>query len=232
MDIHAVQNAYRRYAPGYDLYFGALLNQGRRKAVERMNCKPGERVLEVGVGTGLSLPLYDRSVSVVGIDLSPEMLERARLLKERKGLQNVTALMEMDAEKMAFADDSFDKVVAMYVVSVAPDAGRVVQEMRRVCKPGGELFIVNHFSNANPVIGGIERLMAPLSRLIGFKPDFSLDLFLAETGLEVLEKVNVNFFGYWTMLRACNTKPAASLRCSHPTGHHESCKPGGAPGST
>ena len=212
MDIHAVKSAYRRYAPAYDLYFGAVLNQGRRKAVERMNCKPGERVLEVGVGTGLSLPLYDRSVKVVGIDLSSEMLQRAHVLKERGGLHNVTALLDMDAERMTFADDSFDKVVAMYVVSVAPNAARVVQEMRRVCKPGGELFIVNHFSNANPFIGGIERLMAPLSRLIGFKPDFSLDGFLAETGLDVLEKVNVNFFDYWTMLRACNTKGAETPR--------------------
>src|SRR6266545_2875464 len=118
-----------------------------------MKCKPGESVLEVGVGTGLSLPLYPPSVKVTGIDVSPEMLERARALKERKGLNNVVALNYMDAEKMTFADSSFDKVVAMYVASVVPNAARLVQEMRRVCKPGGELWIVNHFRHANPVIG-------------------------------------------------------------------------------
>jgi len=206
MDINAVKKAYRRYAPGYDLYFGALLHHGRRKAVEKMNCRPGEMVLEAGVGTGLSLPLYDRLVRVVGIDVSPEMLEKARRLKERKGLDNVVALEEMDAERMTFPDDSFDKVVAMYVVSVAPDAVRLVEEMRRVCKPGGELFIVNHFRHANPLIGTIERLVAPFSRVIGFKPDFSLQEFLADTGLAVVEQVPVNFFGYWTMLRAVNAK--------------------------
>lgn len=211
MDINAVKMAYRRYAPGYDLYFGAVLAQGRRQAVERMNCRPGETVLEVGVGTGLSLPLYDRSVRVVGIDVSPEMLERARAVKERRGLEHVVALKEMDAEKMTFADDSFDKVVAMYVVSVAPDAVRLVREMRRVCKPGGELFIVNHFRHAHPFIGTLERLIAPLSRVIGFKPDFSLEEFLSKTGLEVMEKAPVNFFGYWTMLRAVNAGKGQSV---------------------
>ena len=205
MDIHAVKTAYRRYAPGYDLYFGAVLDQGRRKAVEKMKCRSGETVLEVGVGTGLSLPLYDRSVTVTGIDVSPEMLYRAHCLKKRKRLDNVT-LEDMDAEKTTFADDSFDKVVAMYVVSVVPDAVRLVQEMRRVCKPGGEVFIVNHFRHANLLVGTIERLIAPLSRLIGFKPDFSLEEFLAETGLEVREIVPVNLYGYWTMLRAVNLK--------------------------
>jgi len=206
MDIQAVKSAYRRYAPRYDLYFGAVLDEGRRKAVEKMKCKPGESVLEVGVGTGLSLPLYPPSVKVTGIDVSPEMLERARALKERKGLNNVVALNYMDAEKMTFPDNDFDKVVAMYVASVVPNAARMVQEMRRVCKPGGELLIVNHFRSANPVIGSIEGLIAPLSRIIGFKPDFSLKEFIADTGLEVLEKVPVNFLGYWTMLRVSNTK--------------------------
>ncbi|SNB47737.1 class I SAM-dependent methyltransferase [Geobacter sp. DSM 9736] len=206
MDINAVKSAYRRYAPGYDLCFGPILDQGRRKAVAKMNCRPGERVLEVGVGTGLSLPLYESSVQVVGIDISPEMLERAEVLRERLCLGNVAALKEMDAERMAFPADSFDKVVAMYVVSVAPDPVRVVNEMRRVCKPDGELFIVNHFRHPNRLMGFIERLVSPLSNMIGFKPDFSLDEFLRKTQLDVLERMPVNFFGYWTMLRATNRK--------------------------
>ena len=206
MDIHAVKTAYRRYAPGYDLVFGAVLAQGRKKAVTKMNCRPRDMILEVGVGTGLSLPLYDRSVRVVGIDVSPEMLERAAELRARRMLKNIVALEEMDAERMKFPDNSFDKVVAMYVVSVAPDPVRLIGEMRRVCKPEGELFIVNHFRHANCFVGFMERLIAPLSNMIGFKPDFSLEEFLDRTGLEVTERAPVNFFGYWTMLRAKNGK--------------------------
>ncbi len=209
MDIDVIQKAYRRYAQGYDLYFGALFQPGRRAVIRRLNCQPGDRILEVGVGTGLSLPLYPRNVRVTGIDVSREMLARARARKLSQHLDHVAELRLMDGENMAFLDDSFDKVVAMYVASVTPHPARLVAEMRRVCKPGGELFIVNHFRNPNPLIGGVERLIAPLSKLLGFRPDFSLEEFIGETGLEVVEKIPVNLFGYWTLLRACNNKPAS-----------------------
>jgi len=114
----------------------------------------------------------------------------------------------MDAERMTFADDSFDKVVAMYVVSVAPDPKRLLEEMRRVCRPGGDLYIVNHFRCANPAVGMIERMIAPFSSLMGFHPDFSLEDFVARTGLDVAEKIPVNLLGYWTLLRSRNRKPA------------------------
>jgi phosphatidylethanolamine/phosphatidyl-N-methylethanolamine N-methyltransferase len=207
MDISAIKKAYRRYAPSYDFYFGLALSQGRKRVVEKMKCAPGDRILEVGVGTGLSLPLYDQAVNVVGIDISPEMLERARSLVKRRRLGNVTGLFEMDAEQMDFPDNSFDKVTAMYVVTVVPDAIRLVSEMRRVCKPGGELFIVNHFQNSNPVIGACEKLLSPLSHLLGFDPAFPLDKFLKKTGLAINESCPVNFFGFWTLLRTINDKP-------------------------
>jgi phosphatidylethanolamine/phosphatidyl-N-methylethanolamine N-methyltransferase len=198
--------AYRRYAQGYDVYFGAVFHPGREAAIRRMNLRPGDRVLEVGVGTGLSLPLYPRGVSVTGIDLSPDMLQRARARASRKGLGQAISLEVMDAEQMRFPDDSFDKVVAMYVVSVAPNPVRLVDEMRRVCKPDGELLILNHFRHPNSVIGGFERLVAPLSRQLGFRPDFPLDSFVRESGLDVVEQTPVNLFGYWTLLRARNNK--------------------------
>ncbi len=206
MDIEAVEKVYRRYAQRYDFYFGALFEPGRRAVIEQMNCRPGQRILEVGVGTGLSLPLYPREVQITGIDVSDEMLARARTRAENDGLHHVAALHKMNAEQMRFADDSFDKVVAMYVASVVPYPARLVDEMRRVCKPDGELYIVNHFRHANPVIGGVERLIAPLSRLLGFHPDFSLEDFLDDTGLEVIEQTPVNLFDYWTLLRARNNK--------------------------
>jgi phosphatidylethanolamine/phosphatidyl-N-methylethanolamine N-methyltransferase len=189
-----------------------LLQPGRKAIIEKMHCRPGDRILEVGVGTGLSLPLYPLGVYVTGIDISREMLARAR--KARLHLDHVAALRLIDAESMEFPDDSFDKVVAMYVVSVAPHPARLVSEMRRVCRPGGELFIVNHFQHANPVVGGLERLFAPLSRLMGFHPDFSLENFLRETGLDVAERIPVNVLGYWTLLRARNGKTAAGLGAS------------------
>lgn len=206
MDIEVIQKVYRRYAQGYDLYFGAMFQPGRRAVVSKMNCRPGDRILEVGVGTGLSLALYPPNVQVTGIDLSREMLARARARKLRDRLHHVASLQRMDAEHMQFTDDSFDKVVAMYVVSVTPHPSRLVDEMRRVCKPDGQLFIVNHFQHANPLVRGMERMMAPLSRLMGFRPDFSMEKFIQETNLDVVERIPVNALGYWTLLQSRNNK--------------------------
>ncbi|BAU48715.1 SAM-dependent methlyltransferase [Sulfurifustis variabilis] len=206
MEIEAIKKAYRRYARLYDLYFGALFQPGRKAVLRHMNCRPGQRVLEVGVGTGLSLPLYPRGVHVTGIDVSPEMLERARERLGRDGIGDNVELHVMDAEHMSFPDDSFDKVVAMYVVSVVPHPRRLVDEMRRVCRADGEIYIVNHFHSLNPVIGGVESLLAPLSRVVGFHPDFCLKTFVRETELEVVDKQKVNLFGYWNLLRARNNK--------------------------
>jgi phosphatidylethanolamine/phosphatidyl-N-methylethanolamine N-methyltransferase len=206
MDITAVQKVYRRYAQGYDIYFGAMFQQGRQAIITKMNCHPGDRILEVGVGTGLSLPLYPRNVQITGIDLSREMLARARARKMRENLSHVAALQLMDAENMDFEDNSFDMVVAMYVVSVTPHPTRMVNEMRRVCKPDGELYIVNHFHHTNPFVGGVERMIAPLSRQMGFRPDFSMKNFIQETNLDVVERTPVNLLGYWTLLKCRNNK--------------------------
>ena len=206
MKIEAIDQAYRRYARGYDLYFGSILQPGRRAVIQRMDCRPGERILEVGVGTGLSLPLYPASTQVHGIDICHEMLARAKARVGREHLKQAAGLCRMDGEHMGFADDSFDKVVAMYVVSVAPNPVRLLDEMRRVCKPQGELFIVNHFLHPNPVVSAMERLAAPLSRFLGFHPNLSLDDFTKHARVEVLERQSVNAFGYWTLLRARNNK--------------------------
>ncbi len=206
MEIDAIKKAYRRYARLYDLYFGAVFQPGRKAVIDKMDCRPGQRVLEVGVGTGLSLPLYPAGVHVTGVDISPEMLERARSRCARDGLTQQIDLRVMDAEHMHFGDDTFDKVVAMYVVSVVPHPTRLLDEMRRVCKADGELFIVNHFHSPNPLVGRVESLLAPLSRLMGFHPDFCLDTFIRETSLDVVGIHPVNLFGYWNLLRARNNK--------------------------
>jgi phosphatidylethanolamine/phosphatidyl-N-methylethanolamine N-methyltransferase len=200
MHIQAVKAAYRRYARIYDVIFGAVLQPGRRAVLEALNLKPGDRVLEVGVGTGISLPLYPRDVRITGVDVSLEMLEKARARVERAKLSNVEALLEMDAEAMAFPDASFDKVVAMYVVSVVPRPEKLLEELHRVCRADGDIFIVNHFQSENPIVGTLERALAGFSSQIGFNPD--LDLRQLVPAAQNGDVSRVNFF--WRMVRLRN----------------------------
>lgn len=196
--MQAVQAAYRRYASVYDALFGPVLHAGGKAVIEALACGPGERVLEVGVGTGLSLPLYPRGTRLVGVDLSPEMLQKARSRVARAGLSNVEGLHEMDAEAMTFPDGSFDKVVAMYVVSVVRHPKRLMAELQRVCRRGGAIFIVNHARSDNAFLGGIEKALAPLSGWVGFRPDFEMRELVDDVGR--LERVRyINFL--WQVLR-------------------------------
>ena len=206
MNIRAIERAYRRYARVYDLVFGGIFQPGRKATVERMRCNPGERVLEVGVGTGLSFSLYPKHIVITGIDISRDMLAVAEARKKRGRLDNVVQLSVMDAENMAFRDNSFDKVVAMYVASVVPDPARLVDEMRRVCKPNGRLIFVNHFHSQNPLLGTLESLVAPWSSQLGFHPDFSLDRFMNKSGLLATDIRPVNIFNFCTMVEAVNNK--------------------------
>jgi phosphatidylethanolamine/phosphatidyl-N-methylethanolamine N-methyltransferase len=201
MHIEAAREAYRRYAGVYDALFGPILQPGRRAVIEALGCLPGERVLEVGVGTGLSLPMYPTWTRITGIDVSREMLEKARQRVARKGLANVKGLVEMDAEHMTFADASFDRVVAMYVVSVVQYPERVMAELRRVCRPGGEILVVNHVRSRNPLLGAIEKGLAPLSAKLGWHPDFELDRISAAGGT-LLEMSSVGVL--WKVLRFRN----------------------------
>jgi phosphatidylethanolamine/phosphatidyl-N-methylethanolamine N-methyltransferase len=201
MQIEAVKAAYRRYANVYDALFGPVLQPGRKAVLSALQCRPGDRVLEVGVGTGLSLPLYPPSVRVTGIDVSGEMLEKARTRVNRRALTNVEGLHEMDAQAMDFPDASFDKIVAMYVVSVVQEPARLLSELHRVCKPDGEIFIVNHVRSTNPVVGALERSLARFSDTLGFHPDFELHS-LVNGSARVEHISNINFF--WKVMRVRN----------------------------
>ena len=174
MDLQDTLRTYRAFSGTYDVVFGPIFHIGRKEAVRSVNTRPGQRILEVGVGTGLSLPLYPPSVRLTGVDLSREMLEKARARVQRRGLANVEGLHEMDAHAMDFPDASFDKVVAMYVVSVVQEPARLLAELHRVCKPQGDIFIVNHVHSTNPIMGAVERGLARFSDQIGFHPDFDL----------------------------------------------------------
>lgn len=201
-----IKNAYRRYARYYDLVFGKIFHPGRQTAIEHLHCRPGDRILEVGVGTGLSLSIYPKHVSVTGIDLSAEMLAQAKEKVAEEGLDQVEALEQMDAQKMTFADNSFDKVVAMYVATVVPDVEQLVSEIRRVCKPGGTIIFLNHFQNKNPMVRRVEAWIQPLAKYLGFHPDFPMEDFLRRTGFEVTVAIPVNALDYWTVLVGFNPK--------------------------
>jgi phosphatidylethanolamine/phosphatidyl-N-methylethanolamine N-methyltransferase len=200
MDAASVRHAYRRWAPVYDFTFGLIAESGRKNAVRIINRRKG-RVLEVGVGTGLSLPCYGRHLTITGIDLSPEMLAKAKDKVEGKKLDNVAALHEMDAGALAFPDESFDTVVAMYVMTVVPEPHQVMRELERVCAPGGEVILVNHFSQDEGFRGWFERKLAPFADLIGWRPVFGLDQVLVCEDLRLAERRALRPLGLFTMLR-------------------------------
>ena len=197
LSVTAVENAfvegvYEKLAKVYDLVFGPTLHPGRVQAIQKMAIQPGDRVVEVGVGTGINLSLYPRDCTVTGIDFSASMLEKARERVWKKGLANVR-LLQMDAADLKFPDNSFDIVYAPYLISVVPDPLQVAREMRRVCRRGGRIIFLNHFLSPNLVLSKVERAISPLTIHIGFKSDLDLPAFLAQTELKpiAIEKVNV-----------------------------------------
>ena len=197
LSVTAVENdfvarVYEILASVYEWVFGPTLHPGRLQALQRMGIREGDRVLEVGVGTGINAALYPRTCSVTGVDLSEGMLEKARERVARKGLANVR-LLQMDAARLTFPDDSFDIVYAPYLVSVVPDPVQVAREMRRVCRPGGRIVILNHFRSPNFLLSKAERVISPFTVHVGFKADLDLPAFLAQAGLQPvsIEKVNV-----------------------------------------
>ncbi len=194
-----VENVYEKIAKVYDLTFGPTLHPGRLVALEGMGIKPGDRILEVGVGTGINAPLYPRNCHVTGIDFSPKMLAKARERVERKGLGNVR-LLEMDAAKLTFPDNSFDIVYAPYVISVVPDPVQVVREMRRVCRPGGKFIVLNHFKSPNRLLAKMERAISPFTVHIGFKADLDLPGFLSQADIKPVSIQKVSFPRIWSLV--------------------------------
>ncbi|QEO18054.1 class I SAM-dependent methyltransferase [Acetobacter vaccinii] len=178
LDAEAVKLAYRRWAKVYDVVFGGVSRFGRLRAVEAVNGLPGSDVLEVGVGTGLALPHYKTSKSITGIDLSSDMLDRARERVRVGGHSNVRSLLEMDAEETSFEDNSFDIAVAMFVASVVPHPRKLLRELKRVVRPGGYILFVNHFLAPGGVRGSVEHAMARASRSLGWHPDFAMEALL------------------------------------------------------
>lgn len=199
MDLDAVTRSYARWAPIYDRTFGAITQAGRRRAVAHINARNGS-VLEVGVGTGLSLQQYGGHLAVTGIDFSDEMLEKAQVRVKDKALDHVAALRQMDARHLDFPDASFDTVAAMHVLSVVPEPERVMTEIVRVLKPGGQVVITNHFTREDGVLGAIERLTAPFADTLGWHSDFRVETVLQQPALRIVKQDDLPPLGMMTFL--------------------------------
>jgi phosphatidylethanolamine/phosphatidyl-N-methylethanolamine N-methyltransferase len=205
LDKKRVERVYSNYAGIYDRLFGRVFRESREAAIRSLDIAPGERVLEVGVGTGLTLPLYPRHCEVVGIDLSRAMLDKARERVRRDGLGNVR-LLHMDAADMAFGDDSFDRVVAAYVVTAVPDYAGLMREIVRVCRPQGRIVLLNHFVNGHRLVGAVERVISPLCEHIGFRTDLTVDRVLDGLPLSVDRHEKVKPLGMWHLVECVNRK--------------------------
>jgi phosphatidylethanolamine/phosphatidyl-N-methylethanolamine N-methyltransferase len=199
LDTRRVERIYTVLARIYDNAFDWALGPGRRRAVESLEIHPGDRVLEVGVGTGLSLPLYPEECSVTGIDISEAMLQQARE-RPAGSRPGEVRLRQMDAGDLVFPDESFDRVLAPYVISVVPDPEKVMAEMMRVCRPGGRVVVVNHFLSGNPLLGLMERSLTPITNWIGFRLDLTADRVARTAGLELVREERVNLLGLWRLL--------------------------------
>ncbi|OGL03019.1 MAG: hypothetical protein A3E31_03100 [Candidatus Rokubacteria bacterium RIFCSPHIGHO2_12_FULL_73_22] len=205
LEKRQVERAYELYAPVYDFIFDWIFAPGRAAAIKQLGLARNDSVLEVGIGTGLNLPLYPPTCRLTGIDLSQEMLDKAVERVQTLTRTNVT-LKVMDATALDFADNEFDKALATYTISAVPDPVAVLREMRRVVKPGGVLVILNHFRSEGRIAGRLEDLVAPLCTRLGWKSNLALKPLLARVGLEPEVVARLNMFNGWRLVKCVNRK--------------------------
>jgi phosphatidylethanolamine/phosphatidyl-N-methylethanolamine N-methyltransferase len=205
LEKRQVKRAYKIYAPAYDLVFDWIFNPGREAAIRLLDIRPNDHIFEVGIGTGLNLPLYPRGCRLTGIDLSEEMLQKAYEKVAELGLTNVT-LRTMDATVMDFRDSQFDAAVATYTISAVPDPVAVLREMRRVVKPGGGIVVLNHFRSDKRVMARLEDLVAPVCTRLGWKSNLPLQPLLEQVGLVPDIQERVNLFNGWRLIKCSNRK--------------------------
>ena len=205
LEKRQVERAYELLAPVYDFVFDWIFAPGRSAAIKQLALQRDDSVLEVGIGTGLNLPLYPWSCHLTGIDLSQEMLDKAVERVQELAMPNVV-LKVMDATALDFADNEFDKALATYTISAVPDPVAVLREMRRVVKPGGAIVILNHFRSERKFAGHLEDLVAPVCTRLGWKSNLAMNPLLAQVGLTPEQVTKVNLLNGWRLVRCINPK--------------------------
>ena len=205
LEKRQVQRAYEFWAPAYDFIFDWIFAPGREAAIKHLELTREHSVLEVGIGTGLNLPLYPATCRLTGIDLSQEMLDKAVERVQTLAMPNVT-LKVMDATSLDFGDDEFDRAIATYTISAVPDPVAVLREMRRVVKPGGVLVILNHFRSERRATGLFEDFVAPLCTRLGWKSNLPMKPLLERVGLTPELITTVNMFNGWRLVKCVNRK--------------------------
>ena len=214
MELHQVAEAYGRWAPVYDIVFGPVFRRGRRAAVDAAE-RIGGRILEVGVGTGLSLNEYSKNCRIVGIDISEPMLVKARERVKKQAIHNVESISVMDAEHLAFPDASFDVVVAQYVVTAIPNPETALDEFARVLRPGGEIILTSRIGAETGLRGGAEKLLMPVTRRLGWRTEFPwarYERWAARSGtVRLLEKRALPPLGHFCLIRFARLPEAAGI---------------------
>lgn len=204
LDNATVTKAYARWAPVYDLVFGPVFEPGRRAAIAAAE-RIGGRILEVGIGTGISLPDYGRSNTIVGVDISEPMLRKAHERVKEFGLTNVEKLAVMDAANLDFPDESFDVIVAQYVITTVPDPEATLDEFARVLKPGGEIILVSRIGAEAGLRRSIEQWFQPAARKLGWRTEFSFSRYArwAERphGVRLIERRSMPPLGHFALVR-------------------------------
>ncbi|KAF0121712.1 MAG: phosphatidylethanolamine N-methyltransferase [bacterium] len=196
-----IGKVYSLYSPVYDLIFGKVMEQGRKKAISLLNIDGDSKILEIGVGTGLTLGLYPPDCSIIGIDISEKMIAKAmkRAFKVRNN--NHITFKVMDALNLDFEDNTFDAVVASYVVTTVSDPLRVCNEMKRVCKAGGQIIVVNHSRSGNGFLGKLEDIISPLCWKVGFATDLNVLEPLESSGINVDQVIPVKPFKLYKVIQ-------------------------------
>ena len=211
----SVARAYGRWAPVYDLVFGKVFARGRSAAIEAAE-KVGGRVLEVGVGTGISLPQYPAAMRLVGVDISEPMLAKARKRVDELALRNVEALAVMDAENLDYPDDSFDVVVAQYVVTAVPNPEAALDEFLRVVRPGGEIILTSRIGAEDGFRGVVEKLLTPLVNRLGWRTEFPWARYLrwaeGAATVKVVERRALPPLGHFSLIRLTKSAPSEGAR--------------------
>ena len=200
LNSQLTERFYDRTASIYDCVCGPILHAGRREAIHGLQLQRGDAVLEVGIGTGLTMSLYPADCRVTGIDVSQQMLQEAERHAREQGWSHIE-LHRMDATLLRFADESFDVVHAAYLISVVTDPVAALREMRRVCRVGGHIVLLNHFLSPNPVLARLERFISPLTARVGFRADLDLSPLLAQAELVPISIRRVNKPAIWSLVR-------------------------------